>query len=112
MTNFNPLSEIKVIPLTSSSREPGLPQRIRGRTARIQAAPTDIRLLKLREFINSRNLAPNTRKVYERELKRFLGWTELLWGEIKPRHLSQYKAYLMEEVRTDKDKPLFLEQYQ
>jgi integrase/recombinase XerD len=39
-------------------------------------------------------------------LKRFLNWTELLWGEIKPRHISQYKAYLTAEVRTDKDKSL------
>lgn len=60
----------------------------------------------MEEFINSSALAPNSRKVYERELRRFFTWTELLWSEIKPRHISQYKAYLMAEVRTDKDKPL------
>ena len=92
--------------MTSGSREPVAPQRLRGRSARIQTALTDIRMVKVREFINSSNLAPNTRKVYERELKRFLSWTELLWGEIKPRHISQYKAYLTAEVRTDKDKSL------
>lgn len=63
-------------------------------------------MVKIQEFLNSSNLAPNTRKVYERELRRFLSWTELLWGEIKPRHISQYKAFLTEEVKTDKNKPL------
>jgi len=106
MTSYNPLPEIKVIPLTSVSSEPVSLQRLRGRPARIQPALPDIRCIKVREFLNSSNLAPNTRKVYERELKRFLNWTELLWGEIKPRHISQYKAYLTAEVRTDKDKSL------
>lgn len=106
MNSYNYLPEIKVIPLNTSSTEPVSTGRTKGRPARIQTVSTDIRWLKVREFINSGNLAPNTRKVYERELKRFLEWTELLWGEIRPRHISQYKAYLMEEVRTDKDKPL------
>jgi integrase/recombinase XerD len=48
----------------------------------------------MEEFLNSSVLAPNSRKVYERELRRFLTWTELLWGEIKPRHVAQYKALL------------------
>ena len=106
MNSYNPLPEIKVVPLTSISCETGLPQLKRGKAAKIKTAPRDIRWLKIQEFLNSSNLASNTRKVYERELRRFLNWTELLWGEIKPRHISQYKAYLTEEVRTDKDKPL------
>jgi len=43
---------------------------------------------------------------FENCCKRFFAWTELLWSEIKPRHIAQYKAYLMEEVRIEKDKPL------
>lgn len=39
-------------------------------------------------------------------MRRFLSSTELLWSEIKPRHISHYKAYLIQKVRTDKDKPL------
>ena len=106
MSSYNPLPEIKVIPLITSNGESGSPQFKKGRLARIKTATADIRQLKIQEFLNSSNLAPNSRKVYERELRRFLSWTELLWGEIKPRHISQYKAYLTEEVRTDKDKPL------
>ncbi len=99
------LPEIKVIPLTNSSTS-NLAQVKRSRRNKTQTVSTDIRSPKIQEFINSSNLAPNTRKVYERELRCFLTWTDLLWAEIKPRHISHYKAYLMEEARTDKDKPL------
>jgi integrase/recombinase XerD len=104
--NLNPLPEIKVVRLTASNQEPTSNQLRSGRPAKLQTASADIRSMKVREFLNSSALAPNSRKVYERELRRFLTWTELLWSEIKPRHIAQYKAYLMEEVRTDKDKPL------
>ncbi len=106
MNSFNPLPEIKVVSLTTSSQEEPASTQLRGRPAKKQNTSVDIRSLKVREFFNSSALAPNSRKVYERELNRFLTWTELLWSEIKPRHISQYKAYLMSEVRTDKDKPL------
>lgn len=106
MNSFNPLPEIKVVPLTASNQEPASTQLRRGRPAKVPTTLADIRSYKIEEFLNSSALAPNSRKVYERELKRFLSWTELLWGEIKPRHISQYKAYLIEEVRTDKDLPL------
>ncbi|OUL29665.1 integrase [Nostoc sp. RF31YmG] len=68
--------------------------------------PTDIRLVKVLEFLRSNNLAPNSRKLYERELKRFLGWTQLHYHEMRSRHIGLYKQYLMEEVCTDAGKPL------
>lgn len=107
MNSFNSLPEIKVISLTASSQEKcASTQFRRGRPAKVPTTLADIRLIKVKEFLNSSALAPNSRKVYERELNRFLAWTELLWSEIKSRHIAQYKAYLTEEVRTDKDKPL------
>ena len=66
----------------------------------------DLRWLKVEEFLNSSNLSLNSRKVYERELKRFLGWTDQAWFDLKPRHIALYKAYLSEEVRTAQGKPL------
>jgi integrase/recombinase XerD len=68
--------------------------------------PTDIRFVKVLEFLRSNNLSLNSRKLYERELKRFLGWSELHYHELRPRHLGQYKEYLMSEVQTDAGKPL------
>lgn len=35
----------------------------------------DLRWARVEEFLRSRELAANTRKAYERELKRFLSWT-------------------------------------
>jgi integrase/recombinase XerD len=73
-----------------------------GRPARI-ATPTDIRWPVVQEFLRSSSLSPNSRKLYERELKRFLGWTQCRWSELQSRHLGLYKAYLMElEVATGK----------
>ncbi|RUT04164.1 tyrosine recombinase XerC [Chroococcidiopsis cubana SAG 39.79] len=107
MDNRDRLPPIKVISLQTGSFDAAPPsQPRRGRPAKIGAALTDIRVTKVREFINSNNLAPNSRKVYERELRRFIAWTDLLWGEIKPRHIAQYKAYLVEEVQSQSGRAL------
>jgi integrase/recombinase XerD len=66
-----------------------------GRPAQI-ATPTDIRWPVVQEFLRSSSLSPNSQKLYERELKRFLGWTQCRWSELQSRHLGLYKAYLME----------------
>ncbi|MGH1397458.1 MAG: tyrosine-type recombinase/integrase [Trichormus sp.] len=89
--------EDKVLPLVA--------EKSRSKSAKI-AAPTDIRWLKVLEFLRSTNLALNSRKMYERELKRFLGWTQLHYHELRPRHLGLYKEYLRDEVKTDSGKPL------
>jgi integrase/recombinase XerD len=86
----NPLPSIRVVALTQT-------QSINSVRS---LPPTDLRWLRVEEFLNSTNLAANSRKLYARELDRFLLWTELLWGELTPRHLARYKRYLMEEVVT------------
>ncbi len=74
----------------------------RGRPEQI-ATPADIRWLVVQEFLRSSNLSLNSQKLYERELKRFLGWTQCRWSELQSRHLGLYKVYLMElEVATGK----------
>jgi len=92
------LPEIKLIPLESET-----PLNVQERRS---ARPTDIRWMKVLEFLRSNNLAPNSRKLYERELKRFLAWSELHYHELRPRHLALYKEYLRDELRTDVGKPL------
>ncbi|MDZ8263791.1 hypothetical protein [Nostoc sp. ChiQUE01b] len=80
-SQFDNLPQIKLIPLNDEAvcMEQRTP---RDRPTKI-AAPTDIRLVKVLEFLRSNNLAPNSRKLYERELKRFLGWTQLHYHERK-----------------------------
>ena len=74
----------------------------RGRSAQI-ATPSDIRWPVVQEFLRSSSLSSNSQKLYERELKRFLGWTQCRWSELQSRHLGLYKAYLMElEIATGK----------
>ncbi len=54
----------------------------------------DLRWARVEEFLRSRELAANTRKAYERELKRFLSWTPKGWQDITHRDLDRYKEYL------------------
>jgi integrase/recombinase XerD len=93
------LPEIKLIPLDREALHFTQP-------AETRRPPTDIRWVKVLEFLRSNNLAPNSRKLYERELKRFLAWSELHYHELRPRHLALYKEYLRDEIRTDRGKPL------
>jgi len=108
MNQFTPdqLPPIKLIPFCTTAAEPttrGL--RKPGRATRIQT-PLALRWIKVQEFLRSSSLSSNTRRTYERELKRFLNWTELHWQELRSRHIGQYKEYLMEQIETDQKKPL------
>jgi hypothetical protein len=80
---------------TERSPTPASRRSLRGRPAQI-STPTDIRWPVVQEYLRSSSLLPNSRKLYERELKRFLSWTQCRWSELQSRHLGLYKAYLME----------------
>ncbi|MBD2358721.1 site-specific integrase [Tolypothrix sp. FACHB-123] len=97
------LPPIKLISIedTTVNRESGGSKR-----HTLKTPPTDIRWVKVLEFLRSNNLAPNSRKLYSRELKRFLGWTQLHYHELRPRHFGLYKEYLRDEVKTDTGKSL------
>ncbi|MCY6493893.1 tyrosine-type recombinase/integrase [Leptolyngbya sp. GGD] len=100
-----PPVEAQLMPLPLDDRTS--PPRQRGKVAKLRLPPTDIRSVKVREFLNAGGFESNTRRNYERELYRFLMWSELLWSEIKPHHLNaHYLRYLTEEVRTSQGKPL------
>ncbi|MBE9052477.1 site-specific integrase [Nostocales cyanobacterium LEGE 11386] len=100
------LPPIKLIPLENDNTASASNSTKLSNTSRRITAPTDIRFVKVLEFLRSNNLAPNSRKLYERELKRFLTWTQLHYHELRPRHLGLYKEYLRDEVKTDSGKPL------
>ena len=110
MSYISPLESsppIKLIPLDNGTSEPIVTQSTKksGRSAKIQT-PSDIRWVKVQEFLRSSNLSPNSRKLYERELRRFLIWTELHYHELRPRHFGHYKEYLMAFVKTLALQPL------
>lgn len=91
------IPEVKLItfPMTEADQAPSLKSIRRGRPPQIPT-PMDIRWPMVQEFLRNSNLSPNSQKLYERELKRFLGWTHLRWSDLTLRHLGQYKAYLMD----------------
>ncbi|MBV9389812.1 MAG: phage integrase N-terminal SAM-like domain-containing protein, partial [Chroococcidiopsidaceae cyanobacterium CP_BM_ER_R8_30] len=99
------LPPIKLIPFPTAAESTSRTQRKPGRATRIQT-PHDLCWIKVQEFLRSSGLSPNTRRAYERELKRFLNWTELHWQELRSRHIGQYKEYLMEQVETEQKKRL------
>lgn len=55
---------------------------------------SDSRWMWVQTFLHSKSFARNTQRTYERELKRFLHWTELDWLDITSEHVGLYKKYL------------------
>lgn len=54
----------------------------------------------MEEFFNALSIAPNTKKAYQRELERFLDWTDKAWNNINSRDVAFYKHYL-ETIQSD-----------
>ena len=57
----------------------------RDTTSKASELPTDLRWLRVSEFFNAKALAPNTKKAYSLELKRFFDWTDKTWNNINSR---------------------------
>lgn len=66
--------------------------------------PRDLRWLRVEEFFLAKTMVSNTKKAYERELRRFVGWTDKAWNDITGRDVANYKHYL-ETCATDSGKP-------
>ena len=69
--------------------EPG-----QSRTRPGPAKSADLRWARVEEFFRSRELAVNTHKAYERELRRFLSWTDKSWQDVTHQDVDRYKEYL------------------
>lgn len=63
----------------------------------------DSRVLQVEAFLQTANsrgagsLSPRTQKAYRQDLQQFLNWTDKLWAEITPRHIAQFKRYLLRQ---------------
>ena len=86
MHQQNALPPIRLISFPPSSTPQQLPP-----------APTDMRKLRVEEFLKARSLSANSQKAYRRELGQFLTWTERSFAEITPRQIAQFKAHLLEK---------------
>jgi len=107
ISSSDSLPPIQLRAINNGTNEPSFtqPKKKGGRSATLQT-PADIRWVKVQEFLRSSNLSLNSRKSYERELRRFLNWTELHYHELRPRHFGHYKEYLIAFVKTEAEKPL------
>lgn len=73
-----------------------MPNLARSPTHKYQPSslPTDLRKVRVEEFLKARSFSANSQKAYRRELYRFLTWTDKPISQITPRHITQYKEYL------------------
>ncbi|KAM3091000.1 tyrosine-type recombinase/integrase, partial [Phormidesmis sp. 146-12] len=83
------IPEIQITPV-AQGQKPELP------------SPTDLREVRVEEFLQARSLAPRTQKAYRQDLQQFLDWSDQSWAEISPRQIAQFKAHLLrKDLETD-----------
>ncbi|EDX83464.1 Phage integrase, N-terminal SAM-like domain protein [Synechococcus sp. PCC 7335] len=58
------------------------------------APPADLNWQRVEEFLRVRELAENTRKVYERQLRQFYEWVKKPWQQVTHRDIDRYKQHL------------------
>lgn len=64
--------------------------------------PDDLRWMRVEQWLSAKALAPNTRRSYRKELKRFWHWTEKPWNQLTTWDITRYKEYL--ETATIQDR--------
>lgn len=93
MSNFRAIPDPVIVPLQREDRSFSTHKSIAAVIERINQ-PSDIRLLRVEEFLMARSLSPKTQKDYRIDLKHFLNWTDKGWAEVTPRLVAQFKAHL------------------
>ncbi|MBD3883917.1 tyrosine-type recombinase/integrase [Phormidium tenue FACHB-886] len=63
----------------------------------IADALTDLRQLRVQEFLQARSLQPKSCKAYQRDLQLFMDWTETTWSQVNRRQIAQFKQHLLKE---------------
>jgi integrase/recombinase XerD len=58
---------------------------------------TELRQMRIEEFLTARTNNPNTQRAYRQDLRAFTNWTDKLWTEVTPRMIVQFKAHLMQQ---------------
>jgi integrase/recombinase XerD len=58
---------------------------------------TNLRMQRIEQFLGTRNLAANTRRNYERQLRCFMDWADKDWHTVTLNDLKNYKVYLEEK---------------
>lgn len=56
--------------------------------------PDDLRWMRVEQWLAAKSLAPNTKRSYGKELKRFWHWVDKPWNQITTWDITCYKNYL------------------
>ncbi|MGG6262877.1 tyrosine-type recombinase/integrase [Leptolyngbya sp. AN03gr2] len=80
--------------------------QIPNQTSKSHAQVPDIRLERVKEFLQASNFAANTQKSYRIELERFVNWSNKAWIDVTSRDTAQFKQYLIQDCTTRQGKPL------
>jgi site-specific recombinase XerD len=62
-----------------------------------EIATTDLRQVRIDEFLASRSLQPKSRKAYQADLRIFMDWCHLAWVDVSRRKVTQFKTFLLKE---------------
>ncbi|MGG6270911.1 tyrosine-type recombinase/integrase [Leptolyngbya sp. AN03gr2] len=103
--NFNPLIRMVVSNSEAQLKEPSI-TRSPDRSEVLRTEIPDLRLERIKEFLQASNLAPNSQKSYRIELERFVNWSSKAWIDVTPRDIAQFKQYLVKDCTTRRGKPL------
>ncbi len=112
----NPVPQVELIALpTEEEGQAGqqgegvipIAERSRRRQEKEKEISTiDVRLPIVNEFLRSESLEANSRRAYERALRRFVAWVTVPFAELKPSDLARYRTWLEEMPSRRTGKPL------
>lgn len=57
--------------------------------------PTEMRMVRVEEYLQARSLSPKTQKAYRQDLQHFLRWIDRAWATVTPHQVAQFKAHLL-----------------
>ncbi|BDA71527.1 tyrosine recombinase XerC [Calothrix sp. PCC 7716] len=78
------IPEVEIIPVVEESTPQMAPNNC-----------TDLRTIRIYEWINAQELAPLTQKAYRHYFNYFLRWRNTAWTDVDAEHMEEFKKYLM-----------------
>uniref|UniRef100_UPI00260E81A8 tyrosine-type recombinase/integrase n=1 Tax=Acaryochloris sp. IP29b_bin.148 TaxID=2969218 RepID=UPI00260E81A8 len=94
MSRFSQISDIPPVRLVELGKEKSEERKSLEKPPLPTSAVGNLRSQRIEQFLSLKNLAANTRRNYERHLRRFSLWVNKDWHQITMNDLKRYKTYL------------------
>jgi integrase/recombinase XerD len=65
-------------------------------TEPLPSSAADLNQVRVKEFLQSRSLAPKSQKAYQQDLQHFLDWVQTDWAAVTSRQIAQFRAHLLQ----------------